>query len=131
VHVTLSDYSERSRSLHYFVEADTDPAFPNPHGFQLGASRGLFVNLPAKDDNANAQSWYFRGYSMYPGSAKRSNHVIFGGAAAPEAVSVGGTTELTPLTSTGMGTASATGQQGGQGFGTAQVNRGSSLPQLA
>jgi hypothetical protein len=123
VHVTLTDYSERTRALHYFVEADTNPAFPSPHGFHLGASRGLFVTLPAKTDGNAAQSWYFRGYAMYPGSTQRSDHIVYGGAASPTGVSVGGTTTLTPLTSTGMGTANTNGQQGGQGFGTPQVNR--------
>ena len=119
-HVTITDHSQRGRSLNYFLEHDTNPAFPNPHVVHLVASRGVFLNLPAKDDNNNPQSWYFRTYSMNPGSTTRSAHVIFGGAGSPTPVSVGGTTQLTPLPSTGCGTASTTGQQGGQGFGNAQ-----------
>lgn len=131
VHVTLTDGSQRGRALNYFIEHDTDPSFPNPHVVHLVASRGAFLSLPAKDDSGDAQSWYFRGYSMYPGSTKRSSHIVFGGAAQPAAVDVGGTTELTPLPSTGAGTASTTGQQGGQGFGEpqfAQAETGAKAP---
>jgi hypothetical protein len=119
-HVTITDNSQRGRSLNYFLEHDTNPAFPAPHVVQLVASRGAFLSLPAKDDGGNAQHWYFRAYSMNPGSAQRSAHVVFGGFATPTAVNVGGSTSLTPLPSTGAGTASTTGQQGGQGFGSAQ-----------
>lgn len=124
VHVTLTDNSQRSRSLNYFLEHDTTPSFSNPHVVHLVASRGTFLNLPAKDDNNNPQSWYFRAYSQYPGSAQRSDHIIFGGAIAPTPVSVGGTTQLTPLPSTGSGTASTNGQQkqGEGGFGSAQFS---------
>lgn len=119
-HVTLTDHSERGRALNYFIEHDTDPAFSNPHVAHLVASRGTFLSLPAKDDDGNPQKWYFRAYSMYPGSQKRSDHVILGGFATPTAVDVGGSTQLTPLPSKGAGTASTTGQQGGQGFGAPQ-----------
>ena len=123
VHVTLTDHSQRSRALNYFVEHDTDPAFPNPHVLHLVASRGVFLPLPAKDDNGNPQKWYFRGYSMYPGSQKRSDHVVLGGFATPTAVDVGGSAQFTPLASKGAGTASTTGQQGGLGFGTTQFSK--------
>lgn len=122
VHVTLSDNSQRSRALNYFVEADTMPSFAQPHVFHLGVGRGAFLNLPAMDDDGGAQSWYFRGYSSYPGSAKQSAHQVFGGTASPTPVSVGGSTELTPLPSTGAGTASTTGQRGGTGFGPSQFS---------
>ncbi len=120
-HVTLSDTSQRSRSLHYFVEADTDPAFPNPHVQHLGVSRGAFIPLPSKADDASAQSWYFRAYSQYPGSQQRSDHQVYGGS-IPTPVSVGGSTQFTPLPSTGSGTASTNGQQktGEGGFGVLQ-----------
>jgi hypothetical protein len=120
VHVTIQDGSQRGRSLNYFVEADTDPAFSNPHVEHLGPGRGRFFSLPGMDDDGDTQNWHFRSYSMNPGSQKRSEIQYFGGAAAPTAVDVGGTTMLTPLPSTGSGTASTTGQQGGQGFGNAQ-----------
>ncbi len=119
-HVTITDSSQRSRSLNYFLEHDTNPAFPAPHVVHLVASRGAFLSLPAKDDDGNPQNWYFRAYSMNPGSTQPSEHIVFGGANAPTPVNVGGTTQLTPLTSTGSGTASTTGQQGGSGFGKPQ-----------
>lgn len=123
VHVTVTDGSQRSRALNYFVEHDVDPGFSNPHVAQLGAARGVFLNLPALDDNGEAQNWHFRGYSMLPGSEKPSAPVYFGPAHAPTPVSVGGTTQLTPLTSTGSGTASTSGQQGLSGFGIPQFSR--------
>lgn len=120
-HVTLSDTSQRSRALHYFVEASTDSAFSNPHVTHLGVSRGAFIPLPGKADDATTQHWYFRAYSQYPGSAQRSDHQVFGGS-TPTGVDVGGSTSLTPLPSTGSGTASTNGQQknGEGGFGVLQ-----------
>lgn len=123
VHVTVTDASRRTRALNYFVEHDTDPAFSNPHVLHLGASRGGFLVLPAFNDDNVAQSWHFRAYSMLPGSTKPSAPIYFGSAAAPTPVSVGGTTQLTPLSSTGSGTASTTGQQGLSGFGIPQFSR--------
>ena len=123
VHATLTDHNQRSRNLHYFLEADTDPSFPQPHVEHLGVSRGRFLNLPALDDNGQPQNWYFRGYSMYPGSKQRSDVVLFGGATNPTAVDVGGTVQLTPMPSTGSGTASTNGRQGASGFGKAQFSK--------
>lgn len=125
VHVTLADNSQRSRALNYFVEADTDPNFGNPHVEQLAASRGKFFPLPGLTDIGDAQPWHFRAYSQYPGSSQRSTHVVFGSVTTPTPVTVGGTTQLTPLPSTGSGTASTNGQQknGEGGFGSAQFAR--------
>lgn len=121
-HVTITDNSQRSRALHYFVEADTTPSFAQPHVFQLGAGRGAFLALPGLNDDSETQQWYFRAYSSYPGSSKQSAHQVFGGAATPTAVTVGGSVSLTPLPSTGAGTASTTGQRGGTGFGPSQFS---------
>lgn len=118
-HVTLTDNSPRSRARNYFVEADTDPNFSAPHVVHMGVSREAFVALPGLDDNGDTQHWHFRGYSMDPGSAQRSPMQVLGGA-TPTAVDVGGQAQFTPLQATGSGTASTTGQQGGQGFGHAQ-----------
>ena len=120
VHVTITDGSERSRATSYFIEHDTDPAFSNPQVLHLNASRTGFLTLPALDDNGDAQSWHFRAYSHMLGAAKPSAPIYFGSANAPTPVSVGGTTQLTPLRSTGSGTASTTGQQGLSGFGIPQ-----------
>jgi len=119
-YVTITDTSQRSRGLHYFVEASTSPAFlpAQTHTENLVTGRSRFFTLPAKNDSGGAQSWYFRTYSMYPGSQKRSEHQVLGGSATPTAVNVGGTTQLTPLASTGSGTTS----QAGEGFGTSQFS---------
>jgi len=128
-HITINDTSPRGRALNYFIEHDVDPNFGNPQVIHPGASRTHFVTLPAKDDNGDAQPWYFRAYSMELGSQRRSDHIYFGGAATPTPVDVGGTGQFTPLPSTGSGTASTTGQQGGQGFGTTQfVREGTGKP---
>lgn len=115
VHVTVQDANEIHNSVEYFVEHTTDPTFSAPHVAHLKSSRGTFLNLPAKDDSGNAQSWYFRAYSQYPGS-QPSAPVYFGGL-SPTAVNVGGSTQLTPLQSPGSGTASPDGTQGGWGRG--------------
>ena len=122
-HVTITDNSQRSRALHYFVEMDTDPSFPAPHVEHLGVSRGRFVTLPGLNDSSATQNWYFRCYSMYPGASEASPHQWFGGRATPTPVTVGGSAALTPLASTGSGTASTLGVQGGTGFGTPQYSK--------
>jgi hypothetical protein len=122
-HVTITDNTQRNRALHYFVEADTDPAFSQPHVVHLGASRGAFIPLPGMKDNSDVQPWYFRAYSMHLGSSQASAHQVFGGSATPTPVTMGGSVALTPLPSTGSGTASTTGQQGGTGFGTSQLSK--------
>jgi len=118
-HVTINDSSQRNRSLHYFVEADTTPSFSQPHIFDLGAGRGTFLPLPNKDGSGNQLKWFFKAYSMQPGSQKSSPHQVYGGQ-NPIGVEVGGSVQFTPLASTGGGTASDTGRRGGEGFGTAQ-----------
>ena len=72
--------------------------------------------LPSKDASGNSISYYVRSYSQYPGSPP-STPIVHGGAANPTAVTLGGTTQLNLLPSTGSGTASGTGTQGAQGFG--------------
>lgn len=117
VHVAITDNSPANKNLQYFVEYDTDPAFKQPHVIDMGASRTHppFA-LPANNDGAAAQSFYFRAYSQYHGSPA-GKKVNFGGT-APTAVSPGGTVNMTLLPSTGSGTASPFGTQGGQGLGT-------------
>ena len=118
-HVTINDSAQRNRSLHYFVEADTVPSFAQPHVFDLGAGRGIFLPLPNKDGSGNQLKWYFKTYKMQPGSAKASQHIVYGGQ-TPIGTEVGGAVAFTPLASTGAGTAPDNGRRGGEGFGTAQ-----------
>ena len=119
VHVTLTHAAELTRAIEYHIEADTNPNFTAPHLVRQSSSRSHFFALPGFTDNGTPQKWYLRAYAQYPGS-KPSQPLVFGGLANPTPVvltgGVGGT-KLTPLGSTGSGTASTTGQQGGSGRG--------------
>lgn len=116
VHAVITDNNQIQKNLHYFVEYDTNPAFPQPHVKQLGASRTMEpITLPGNDDHGNPQKFYFRAYSQYQGS--HPGQVVHFGGDTPMAVSPGGAQQMTLLPSTGSGTAQATGEQGGSGFG--------------
>jgi hypothetical protein len=116
VHATINDSNPIQKNLSYFVEYDTDSSFTQPHVEELKSGRTMRpMPLPAFDDNGNPQSWHFRAYSQYQGG-KPGQPVNFGGTSATP-VSVGGTARLTLLPSTGSGTASPSGQQGGSGMG--------------
>ena len=117
IHATITDNNAISKNLQYFVEVDTDPNFGRPHVIDLGASRSLLpFKLPAKDDNGNPQTFYAQGYSQYHGGPA-GKKVKFGGT-IPSGITPGGTTQMTLLSSTGSGTASPFGTQGGLGLGT-------------
>lgn len=119
VHAVINDNNKISKNLHYFVEYDTNPAFPQPHVKQLGVTRSMDpLTLPAKDDNGNPQKFYFRAYSQYQGGHP-GPAVHFGGN-TPTAVDPGGTQQMTLIPSTGSGTAQSSGQEGGSGFGKIQ-----------
>lgn len=121
VHVTLAHGAEVSRAIHYFLEADNSPSFPQPHVMELKSSRGHVFHLPALNDSGVQQPWYFRAYAQNPGS-KPSAPTVLGGLANPTAVMLKGTTAMTLLPSTGSGTASSTGQQGGSGLGKQRIS---------
>ena len=116
VHAVINDTNPIQKGIQYFVEYDTDPNFTRPHPVQLGTSRSMNpVQLPAMDDDGNDQRFYFRAYSQYPGG-KPGAPIHFGGE-TPTPVDPGGTQQMTLIPSTGSGTAQATGEQGGSGFG--------------
>lgn len=116
VHVSHTDNNPLAKGIHYFTEIDTDPSFPRPLVIHHGTSRTSHpFNLPAKDDNGVAVTYFMRGYNQLPGSDP-SLHVNFGGD-QPTAVTMTGTTQMTLLPSNGSGTAAADGTQGGHGFG--------------
>jgi hypothetical protein len=116
VHVTLTHNVPIAKNIHYFLEyTQNDPNFLAPHIEHLGTSRGRVLNLPTKDDGGTAVNYYFRAYPQFPGS-KPAKPLNFGGT-VPTAVTLAGTTQLTLQPSTGSGTASGNGQQGGWGFG--------------
>ena len=111
VHATLSHTATLTRAVEYHLEADTSPSFTQPHVMHLGSSRGHIFTLPSKTDSGAAQNWYLRAYSQYPGSPP-SKPTFYGGL-SPTPLKLSGSTQLTLLPSTGSGTASTTGQQGG------------------
>lgn len=116
VQAVITHNAPVSKQSQYFIEADTNPAFPQPHVFHLGASRTLFTSLPNKDGGGNNQSWHFRAYVQDNGS-DASTPTYFGSQVVPTAVTVGGNSSFTPIPSTGSGTASPTGEQGAYGLG--------------
>lgn len=117
VQVNLTHNAPIRKNIRYFVEASTDASFSKPHVFDLGSSRSLFTQLPAKDADTNDLNWHFRAYAQYQGS-DASAKTNFGETFSPTPVSVGGSSQFTPTDSTGSGTAAPDGQQGGQGLGT-------------
>ena len=118
LNVTLNHAASVSRGINYFVEvAQNDPDFKQPIVHSLGPSRSTPpIQLPTFDDNGNTNKYYVRAFAQYPGS-KPSKVTTFGGAFQPASITMGGTTKLTLLPSTGSGTSSTTGQQGASGFG--------------
>jgi hypothetical protein len=126
VHAVITHNAPINKTIQYLVECDTDPNFSNPHVEDLGASRGKFFSLPNKTDGGDAQPWHFKAYAQYSGS-DASKKVYFGSQVAPTAVTVGGTAQLTPIPSTGSGTAAANGQQSGLGLGTVLTRKGAGL----
>lgn len=123
IHVTIADNSNRSRALHYFVEwSANDPNFLAPNVEHLGPSRGRILALPANDETMTPINYYVRVYSHTLGGREASAKLTYGGAANPTPVVLTGTSSLALLPSTGSGTSSTTGQQGGEGFGTSQFS---------
>jgi len=108
--VAITDNSPLVRGINYFVESDVTPGFNQPHVYSLGPSRNLRIAL-------GNLTLYWRGYSQYPGS-QPSTPVTHGNP--PAAVTGGGLSGPALQPSSGSGTASGTGQQGGSGFGKEQ-----------
>jgi hypothetical protein len=117
VHAVITDNNAISKNLHYFFEYGTDPAFKQPHVEHIGVGRTVKpFALPAMDDNGNPQVFYARAYSQYQGGHP-GPPINFGSQHAPTPISPGGSARMTLLPSTGSGTAQASGQEGGSGFG--------------
>lgn len=114
-HITVDDAQPLQRGVQYHVELATNKQFSQPHVEHLGSSRGRFINLPTNDDDGQPHTWYARSYSQYQGS--QPSAFTYHGGDAPAGFTMGGATNLTPLPSTGSGTASSNGQQGGSGLG--------------
>jgi hypothetical protein len=118
VHVAHDHPGAIQRGGQYFTEVGVnDPGFNQPLVVDHGATRTSHpFTLPANDDNGVPINYYFRSYAQYHGS-KRSEYAYHGSAKAPTAVTLTGSTNMTPLPSKGSGTASNSGTQGGQGLG--------------
>jgi hypothetical protein len=112
--ITLTDNGPVQRGVNYFVEYATDPNFAQPVVLDLGASRTEVRNL-------GNQTLYWRAYSQYPNSDPNAP-VVFGGS-TPTGVAGGGAAAPPAVSSTGSGTASTTGQQGGSGMGKVPVRK--------
>ena len=118
VHAVISDPTpELKRNIQYFLEYDTNPGFTQPQVEHMGSSRQVVLRLPGKNDASDDQSFYFRAYSQYPGSAIPSKPMVWGGPTDPTAVAPGGSDPLTLIPSTGSGTAANNGTGGGSGLG--------------
>lgn len=112
VHLSIADNGPVRRGIRYFSEVSTSPDYSNPLVIDHGTSRTSHpFTLPTMNDDGEAHSFYMRSYSQMPGSPP-SAPVELG---AP--VTLGGATKMTLLQSTGSGTASANGSQGGYGLG--------------
>jgi hypothetical protein len=114
-HVTIDDPQVLQRGAQYHVEIANNPQFSQPHVEHLGSSRGRFITLPTNGDDGAQHTWYVRAYSQYQGS-QPSAYTNYGGD-EPAGFNMSGGTNMTPLPSTGSGTASNDGQQGGSGLG--------------
>lgn len=117
-HAVLTHNQSVNKGIRYFSEIDTNPNFTAPHVIDHGTSRSVFLNLPTfMNDNKTLQTYYHRSYAQYTGS-NPCTPTVFGGLGGAIGIQMSGTNGATLLTSTGSGTASTTGQQGGKGLGT-------------
>ena len=116
LHLTLGHTQELNKGVQYLHEISTEPNFLAPHVIHSGSSRTLITPLPALDNNGNVQTYYHRAYAQYPGSDPQKPTVL-GGLAAPTKIVMTGSSKTSLLPSTGSGTASAQGTQGGHGLG--------------
>ncbi len=117
LHWTLNHTQEVHKGVQYISEIATEPNFLAPHVVDHGCSRSGFLHLPALDNDGKAQTYYLRSYAQYHGSDAAKSTVL-GGLAGATQIVMTGTSKCSLLTSTGSGTASPTGMQGGKGLGT-------------
>ena len=107
-HAVLTHNQSVLKNIRYIHEIDTNPGFTQPHIFDSGCSRSLFIHLPAQNRSDPCEPTVFGNYT---GSTAITM--------TPPVVTSGSVPSLTSiLGSTGSGTASPQGQQGGKGLGT-------------
>jgi len=121
LHWVLTHNSQVNKGVNYFSEIDTSPNFTQPHQVDHGASRSGFLHLNTLlDDGKTPQAYYLRSFAQYPGGDPAKPTVV-GGLNNATKILLTGSSVGTLLPSTGAGTASQTGMQGGKGFGTVLV----------
>jgi hypothetical protein len=116
LHWTLTHNSEVSKGVQYITEYATEPNFLAPHIYDHGCSRTGFLHLPTLTSTGAVQPYYIRSYAQYLGS-DAAKPTVLGGLAGATKILMTGTSQCSLLTSTGSGTASTTGMQGGKGLG--------------
>ena len=117
LHFTLTHNGPVSKGVQYISEIATDPNFLAPHILDHGASRSGFVHLPTfQSDGLTKQTYYLRSYAQYHGSDPQKPTVL-GGLGSATQIQMTGTSAMDLLPSTGSGTASPSGTQGGKGLG--------------
>jgi hypothetical protein len=121
LHHVLVHNQSISKNIRYFSEIDTDPSFPQPHVLDHGTSRSSFLTLPTYATPAaltavQPTNYYLRSYAQYPGSDP-CEPTVLGNIGGTTTINMTGTSVTSLLSSTGSGTASQTGEQGGLGLG--------------
>ena len=116
LHHVIVHNSALKKGVQYISEISTSPSFSQPHIIDHGSSRSSFITLPTFDNNGIVQQYYLRSYAQYSGS-QPAKPTVFGGLVKPTAIVMTGTSKTTLLSSTGSGTASPDGTQGGHGLG--------------
>lgn len=116
LHWTIQHSQAIQKGIRYFSEVDTSTAFTNPHVHDHGTSRSGFMTLPTNNSAGTKQTYYLRSYAQYPGSDP-CKPTVLGGLSGAIGIQMGGSSNLDLLPSTGSGTASSSGQQGGKGLG--------------
>lgn len=121
LHFVLTHNPRVRKGVQYISEISTEPNFLQPHVLDHGCSRSGFVHLPTfKSDGVTPQVYYLRSYAQYHGSDP-SARFTFGGQNSATKIVMTGTSGTTLLPSTGSGTATPDGQQGGKGLGVVLV----------
>jgi hypothetical protein len=121
LHHVLVHNQSVNKGINYFSEVDTSPSFPNPHVIPHGPSRSSFITLPTfatptAAANAQPTNYYLRSYAQNPGSDP-SEPTVLGNIGGEIAIQMTGMSVTQLLPSTGSGTASPQGGQGGAGLG--------------
>lgn len=117
LHWTIQHTQAIQKGIRYFSEIATEPNFLSPHVIDHGTSRSAFLSLPTNNSSNVKQTYYLRSYAQYVGSDP-CKPTVLGGISGAIGIQMGGTSQTSLLQSTGSGTASSSGQQGGKGLGT-------------